>query len=241
MTGKDSTLDIGRETLERMREVTRYNDWIFSKIRPFLGKRILEVGSGIGNFSEKFLKESELVVFLTDCDEKYIRILRERFGDEPHVKIFPYDLNCPHPDITGMNIDTVVCLNVLEHVQQEEYALGQLHEILSDGGRLILQLPAHRWLYGSLDRELGHYRRYEWEETHVLMEKLGFVIEDIFFFNLFGVPGWFVNSRLLKRRILPGGQLKLFNLLAPLFILTEKALRPPIGLSLFCIARKESR
>ncbi len=84
-------MDVGAETLRRMRAVTRYNDWIFKKIQPFLGKRILEVGSGMGNFSGKLVDLSDLAV-LTDCEEKYLSILEERFKDDRRVKIFPFDL-----------------------------------------------------------------------------------------------------------------------------------------------------
>ena len=231
-------MDIGAETLRRMRVVTRYNDWIFKKIQPFIGKRILEVGSGIGNFSEKLVDFSEFAV-LTDCEKKYLSVLEERFKNNRRVKIFNFDLNSSKPQIEVLDIDTVICLNVLEHVKDEGNALEQFRRILVPGGRVILQLPAHESLYGTLDNELDHFRRYSRKGTKLLMEKHDYIIEALFFFNMFGVPGWLLNSRVLKRSILPEGQLHLYNILAPFFEAVEKVITPLFGLSLFCIVRKK--
>ena len=145
----------------------------------------------------------------------------------------PFD---PAP-FAARGVDTVLCLNVLEHVDDDRAALRRLHDALIPGGRLILVVPAHQRLYGAIDRAIYHHRRYE---TDGLVRKLadaGFQVERTQFFNRLGVVGWYVNSVLLKRTKVPGFQLRLQNLLVPV-LRAEAALPLPFGLSLIAVARR---
>jgi hypothetical protein len=128
-------------------------------------------------------------------------------------------------------------LNVLEHIEHDEQALASLFRVLCVGGRLVLLVPALPALYGSLDRALDHHRRYARDELLAKLRRAGFEIERSWFFKLLGVAGWYVNSRVLRRRTFPPVQLTLYDALVPLFRI-ESRFRLPLGMSLIAIARK---
>ena len=142
-------------------------------------------------------------------------------------------------DLAELELDTIICLNVLEHIKDDGAALEGLEEMLCPGGRLILLVPAHRVLYSTLDKHLDHFRRYNRSGLVALVKKSGFHVEKSFHFNLLGALGWWINGCLLRRKILPGGQLKVFNLMTSL-LRAENWITPPFGLSLVVIGRKET-
>ena len=228
--------DIGHETLRRMAVTDRYSRAIVERLAPHVGARVFEVGSGIGNISGHLGRRELLVV--SDISEAYLEALQRRFGGNSRVRIVRYDLEeGARPDLRALGLDTVICLNVLEHVADDVAALRGLAGLLVPGGRLLLLVPAHQALYSSLDRNLQHHRRYGRRDLVALLEGSGFSVEDVFHFNLPGALGWWLNGRVLRRRILPGGQLRIFNRLAPGLLRVESWLRPPVGLSLIVVAR----
>lgn len=228
---------VGEETLHLMSEMETFNQWMFDSIRPYIGQRVLEAGAGIGNFTGR-LVDRDLVVAL-ELEADRVERLRQRFAEYPHVYAEVGDLTDPALlQLSHYRFDTVICLNVLEHIEQHVPALTHLHDVLAPGGRLLLLVPAHPALYSSLDQELGHYRRYREGELHALLEQVGFHIERRFYLNLFGVFGWWLNGRVLKRRLLPRGQLGVYERLAPLFRNIEEGLGRRWGLSVVFVAQK---
>lgn len=228
--------DPGYQTLLRLGRADRYNKWMFGRLAPYLGQRVLEIGSGLGNLT-RYLIGRELVI-ASELNPRYLRILANTFEHHTRVRVLPLDLAAFEPAaLTDEAIDTVVCLNVLEHVEDDRRALRRLAETLVPGGRLILLVPAHRRLYGAIDRAIGHYRRYERAEIADRLRDAGCEVEHIGFFNSLGVLGWYVNSALLGRTRVPGLQLRLQNLLVPL-LRAEARLRLPFGLSLIAVGRK---
>ena len=170
---------VGQETLERLSKIDAYGQWQYRAIRPFLGRRVMEIGSGIGNISEFFLGRDR--VLLTDIGENYLSTLKQRFSTKPEVRIGPYNLDSGQPLYHDEKIDTIVCMNVLEHIQDDMRALGYLKDTLVPGGRLALLVPAHQAAYGSLDEALGHFRRYSKKELSEKIQAAGFTLEKIFF------------------------------------------------------------
>lgn len=233
---------IGQETLRRLASVQRYNDWLFDELRAHVGQRVLEVGCGIGNMTGYFL-DRELVVAL-DILPEALEAAITKFPGRPNLKLVHGDIADPTllPRLQDYNFDTVACLNVLEHVRADAQALRHMYELLRPGGHLLLFVPAGRYLYGTLDEGLRHWRRYEREPLRELVAAQGFEIIRLVYMNLAGIPGWWLSSRVLKQRILPRRMLGLFNTLAPLFIRVERSLQRlgplPVGQSLLCIARK---
>jgi len=231
-----SDLGPAHRTLQRMSRLRRYNGWLWKKVSPYIGKRVLEVGAGTGNMT-RFLAARDSVV-ATDINPAYLAELRTRFEGLPHVRICPLDLtsNGPYPEL-GSDFDTIVCLNVLEHLADDAGALRRMYDLLSPAGHLLLVVPSMPSLYGEIDRSIGHHRRYECHELRRKLEAAGFSVERVAPFNMIGALGWYVNARLLRRRAVPGFQSRINDLLVPLLRL-EDHLNCPVGLSLLAVARR---
>jgi SAM-dependent methyltransferase len=230
------TEDIVYQTLQRMKKLHRYNQWIFSKFQPYLGRRVLETGSGIGNIT-KFLLDRDLII-ATDVEPKYLTLLKNTFGKYKKFMIEQLDISGTEVKrYQSYHIDSVICFNVLEHIEQDEKPLKKIFELLEPGGRLLLLVPSHPWLYGSLDEHLGHQRRYGKKELRNKLETAGFRVIFLTHFNRIGILGWFLDSRILRRKRLPPFQLRIYNLFVPLFKL-EKFFPLPFGTSLLAVAEK---
>ncbi len=224
-------------TLHQLAELDRYNHWIFEQIAPALGRRIIEIGSGTGNITH-FLRTDGRQVVATDVVPAYRRELQSIFIDHSNVSVGKFDLTAPAPaEYLADPFDTVVCLNVLEHVEDDLFALDQMRNVLADDGSLALLVPAHRILFGEFDRAVGHFRRYERGELAEKLKRSGFRVVDMKFFSMLATLPWLLNGRLLKRDYLPAGQANLANKLVPLLKL-ERLIGPPFGLSLIAIAVK---
>ncbi|MFN0088229.1 MAG: class I SAM-dependent methyltransferase [Blastocatellia bacterium] len=224
-------------TLTQLAELDRYNYWIYEQIANAVGRRILEVGSGTGNITQ-FLRGGGRHVTATDVVPGYRNHLEKLFADESNVRIGSFDLMAPAPAAYGEAFDTVVCLNVLEHIENDQFALEQMRDVLEPGGKLALLVPAHRLLFGEFDRAVGHYRRYQRRELTEKLSRAGFVVRERKFFSMLAALPWLINGRLLKRDYLPSGQANLANKLVPLLKL-ERLIGPPCGLSLIAIAEKQ--
>ena len=229
-------MDIGEESLKIMAKASWYNRWLYSFVKPYLGKKILELGSGIGNFTE-LLADGKRFVDVSDIENKYLKKLRTRFKGKK-VKVTRIDLGADNTKARTDYYDTVICLNVLEHIRKDGTALNLIYRSLKHSGRLVLLVPAHKMLFGSLDKNLKHYRRYSKKELVEKLTKSGFKIEKIRHLNFFGTLGWFLNSKILRRKIVSGSQVVLFDRLARPALLAEKVIKLPFGLSLFAVAKK---
>ena len=164
---------------------------------------------------------------------------RISFRGHPNLKkVFLWDIRRPPPQNLDDPVDSIVCCNVLEHIEEDEKTLGYFYQILPPGGRLILLVPALKWLYNSLDQGLGHFRRYRRRELHQKLKARGFKICRLTFLNGLGILGWFLNGTILRRRLLPARQVRIFNKLVPFFILFEKAIPTVVGQSLIAIGEK---
>jgi glycosyltransferase involved in cell wall biosynthesis len=228
--------DRGYSTLLRLARAERYNRWVFEQLSPWVGRRVLETGAGIGSFT-RFLLGRDLII-ATDASPRYVRMLASTFERHTRVEVASLDLADFDPaPFTSRALDTVLCLKVLEHVDDDQAALRRLHAVLAPGGRLVLLVPAHRRLYGSIDRALGHRRRYERRDLVRVLEEAGFRVEHTGFLNRPGAAAWLVNGVLLRRTSMPGMQVWLQNFLVPL-LRAERALPLPFGLSLLAVARK---
>jgi SAM-dependent methyltransferase len=224
-------------TLNQLAELDRYNHWVYERISHALGRRVLEVGSGTGNITQ-FLCAEGREVMATDVVPSYRNELERLFDGRPNVRVGKFDLTAKAPDaFVADPFDSVVCLNVLEHIEDDLFALAQMRDSLAQGGKLALLVPAHRFLYGAFDRAVGHFRRYEKRELAGKLKKTGFIVLEMSFFSLAATLPWLINGRLLKRDYIPAGQADLANRLVPLLKL-ERLIGPPCGLSLIAIAQK---
>ncbi len=229
-------LAVGEQTLRIMSKAGRYNRFIYDQYKQHLGPEVVEIGAGVGNIS-RFLLDRERLL-LTENDPSYLENLRACFKGWGYVDVRPLDIMAPK-DAEGLwsKFDSAVCFNVIEHVKDDAAAVSNIARLLRPGGKAILIVPAHQWLYGSLDEHLGHHKRYEREGFEGLIKAAGLEVVESRYLNPLAVPGWFLNGRLLRRTVIPGLQLSLFDRLTPL-VKASSALGLDVGLSLFVVARK---
>lgn len=228
----------GAETLELLAEAPNYNRWQLDALAPYFGRRILEVGAGIGNMSELFLERRPELLVATDTDPFYRSRLAERFAARPEVVVEA--LSMPDPDagarFAKYRIDTAIATNVVEHIEDDLNTVATMRSLLVPGGRAIILVPALQSIYGELDRELGHYRRYSRARLRLLLERAGLHLEELLWFNRTGVFGWWFNGRVRRTRRIPLDQLRAFDRMVPLLRL-ERFLPLPFGQSLIAVGR----
>jgi SAM-dependent methyltransferase len=226
----------GAETLEIMQAAPRYNAWQFRRIAPYLGRRICEVGAGIGNMSALIHGVKPDLLVLADIDEYYRGVLRARFAS--HSEVVVDELTLPDANaqarFRAYALDTVVALNVIEHIPHDVDAMRSISSMLQPGGRAVILVPALQGLFGSLDRELGHVRRYTRRSLAERMRQAGLRVERTFYFNLIGTLGWWVNARVRQTPRIPLSQLRYFDAMVPALSL-EDHVPLPFGQSVIAI------
>lgn len=224
----------GRQTLESMSQALWYNRWTLKKFQKFLHGRILEVGCGIGNFTKELTSYGE--VFAIDIEKGYIDKTKKLVGEKAQVGFG--DVEQGRYFFKDKTFDNIVCLNVLEHIENERKALQNLYKLLKRGGVLILLVPSHPTLYGEIDRSIGHFRRYDKEKLIKQLTSVEFKVLEGRRINLLGGLGWWISGRILKDNIVREGRIKVFNLIAPLVLSFESIFEPPFGTSVLIIATK---
>jgi glycosyltransferase involved in cell wall biosynthesis len=227
----------GGEILERLNRAPRFTRWMADVIKPYIGNRVLEVGAGTGNMSVHLMPRS--LYWATDVNPHYLDYLVTLQTTRPYMHVAYTDAMEGGSFPTGQSFDTVVSLNVVEHVQDDLGALRNVWNALSDGGRAIILVPCGPKLYGTLDEVLGHFRRYTPEQLVSLAERAGFRVEQVLKFNRPGVPAWWLNGQILHRRTFGLGQIRMLNLLTPIFRVLDSWLPWP-PLSIIAILRKEA-
>jgi SAM-dependent methyltransferase len=215
-------------SLDRMAEADRHNAWLLDRARPFLGAKVLEVGAGIGTFTERLTEGRQVVA--VEPDPALASHLR---GNAPSAETVEGEAG----DAPAGPFDSIVCFNVLEHIADDRAALVALRERLRPGGHLLLLVPSHPFLYGPIDRAFDHERRYAKRALRSLVEAAGFQVADLRRVNPVGALGWLVAGRVLRRSGIPGGPLRAFDRIVPLLRLLDRA-ELPLGLSLWAVARR---
>ncbi len=208
---RDIYKDSGPDILDALAQAQRFNRWMADTIEPYVGKRVLETGAGIGNLTRLLCPKRERYI-AADIDAEYLAQLHARFQHRPRMEVRHCDLS-QSEDFKPLEgtVDTVVCLNVLEHVGGEKESLRNIYAALQPGGKAIVLVPQGQDIYGSLDKALGHFHRYSHQELQAKMEEAGFRVERILDFNRISRPAWYVNGRLLNRTTIGRFQLRVFD------------------------------
>lgn len=227
----------GHSILHRLAQTHRFNRWMADTIREWIGDNVLEIGAGIGNLTAKVLPRHSYTA--SDIDPLHLEFLKTRFSQSNRVTVRELNVeDAAATDGLENRFDTVICLNVVEHVERDEQALQNINRTLMPGGNAIILVPQGPWLYGSLDKALDHYRRYRRDDLIDKCKRAGFAIEHVFSFNRVGVFPWFFNGRILRRRNFSKFQLKIYDSFVWLWKLIDRWL-PWRGLSIIVIARKK--
>jgi glycosyltransferase involved in cell wall biosynthesis len=207
--------EYGSHILVELERARRFNTWLGDTLRPHIGDCVLEIGAGIGNLTNQFIPRDMYIA--SDINPHYLHYLRSYSAGKPYLRVMKIDA-ADSDDFAGLEnqFDTVVMLNVLEHVSDPLMTLKNLHSVLKPGGRAIVLVPQHPGLYGTLDQVLDHRERYTRTGLEREFTEAGFSIEKMIDFNRVSVPGWWLNGKLLRRKKFSRIQLKALDTIMPI-------------------------
>jgi SAM-dependent methyltransferase len=226
------------EDQERMSRAENYFAWQSRLVTRELGRRVVEFGCGLGNFTGMLLDREAVIA--VDSNPDCIQRLIERYPGRDNLHAFACRAGSPaFSDLARFHPDSCVCLNALEHIRDDRQALDGMASILGPGGVVVLLVPAFPALYGPIDRNLGHYRRYSRRSIASLAAATSLRIRKVHYVNAAGFFGWWVNSRILRRRAQSEKQIEIFDrYLVPLLSRLEGMVTPPFGQSLLVVLEK---
>lgn len=234
---------VGYDTLETISKARHFNKWMYDTIHPFIKGNILEIGSGVGNISH-FIVLNFNTVTLSDYNQDYCKGLKDQFSRNGNVKDI-YSLDLQHPDFTVFyknlqhKYDTVILLNVIEHLKNDAKAVENCHFLLKAGGNLIVLAPAYNFLYSKLDKAIGHYRRYSAASLASLFNKKAFEMVCSQYFNLLGAGGWLFFNRIMRKKKIEGNSMALFDKMVPLAKSLDHLTGHKAGLSAIAVGKKK--
>jgi SAM-dependent methyltransferase len=223
-------------TLDNLDDADNYAGWIFELIEPHLGDEVLEVGAGHGTFTEMLAGRAKRVV-ASDISDRCVGRLRDRFSGDPSVEVL---LGSIDSAAAYGPFDSVILINVLEHIEDDHGALREMAgSLLKPGGRTVLWVPAFPFLFSDFDRRIGHYRRYSLPGLRKQLADAGYDMQDIRYVNTVGAVAWLVLARLLRRTPTTGTPVKIFDkYFVPVLKRIERRWRPPFGQSILAVAAR---
>ena len=237
----DSMVEYVGKDLEAMDLAVNYHRWIFELMRPFLGRRIVEVGAGTGGFSELLLRHEADELTLVEPSGMF-ESLSERFSGVAHersIRLLNGVFGRVADEIAPSRPDSIVYNNVLEHIEDDVRELALVREALEPSGRILIFVPSGRLLFSDFDRHIGHFRRYSRRELVEKVESVGFRIVEVRSVDLLGVLPWLVKYRLLRSTAMEPGMVCLYDVVVvPVLRRLEGVIRPPFGKNLFLAAEK---
>lgn len=217
-----------------------YIQWQLAQFKPYLGRRIADVGCGLGNFTESLLDRDAYVGI--DLDEELLAELRRNYGKSRNVQTLSLDATSPAfaDTLRSHSIDTIICANVIEHIEHDRIAVENMIRSLPVGGHLCLLVPALPFLFGTLDTLDGHFRRYTKATLNERFTGLPARLVKTYYFNFLGVPGWFLKGRILKQKSHTNDNYRIMNALLPVVKPLERLCPPPLGMSVIAIYQREA-
>ena len=227
----------GRAFLNNLTGTPQYLSWMTQVLRPHVGDTVLEFGSGIGNIAARLMSR-RLHYVAAEKDPLYLHALRNRFLRTPNVSVVRLDPEQPS-DFRNLEeaFDTILCLNVLEYVSDPGAVIDSAAGALHPGASILILAPQSQSLFGTLDKTLGHRRRFSRSELSRLLEKRGFQVSRTYQLNKIGTPGWWVSGKILRRKQISKVMLKLFDKTVWIWRRLDGLLPWP-GLSLIVLAKK---
>lgn len=225
--------------LEIIEGAQRYGEHIFALFRPFIGRRVLEVGAGIGTMSKKLVRTSDVVIGIEPNAGCVARLEAAMRGEPKFTMLSCHLEECDLDALHRQHLDTVYCVNVLEHIEDDVAALTMFKDIIVPGGHVLIYVPAVQAAYGPLDAELGHHRRYSKRALAAAFTAAGLELRQLKYANPIGLIGWMYNSHVTKTRHHSRTQMQLFErFVAPWALPLERLIPPPLGSSLVAVGKK---
>jgi len=224
--------------LEALSTLHRYQKWIVETFQPHLGGRAIEIGAGMGNIST-LLRPHVDSLYLVEPSANLGEPLRRRFEGDSGVKVLHDSLETWMPGIAETSYDSIILVNVLEHVKDDAAALEGIWQILKPGGKLMLFVPALKFLFSDLDALHGHYRRYYRDDLNRKVRTAGFKIVESRYFDSIGIlPWWLLNTKMGATKFNPF-LAKVYDIIfAPLSRGLESIIEPPFGKNILLIAKR---
>jgi SAM-dependent methyltransferase len=227
------------DDLRQMQLAPRYIAWLYRLMEPYLGARVMEIGCGIGAITEKILASADSVVGI-EPNEACRRELEARLGANPRFQCLATTIEaCALDELAAQRVDTIVLVNVLEHIEDDVVVMRRLAAFAQPGARVVVVVPAGPGAYGTIDRAVGHFRRYSRSSLSTLFADAGLTPEHLRYSNLVGLLGWMYNSRVSRRGEQSDSQIRVFDRLVPILAAVERVVPPLLGMSLVGVARKE--
>lgn len=227
---------------DSMAHLVPYYEWVFDLARGQLGRCLLDAGCGIGNFVEVARRRVDRVLAVDLAPDNVAR-LHERFGDSEEVEVLQVDLDEQRGLLASRGVDSIVCLDVLEHIEDDGALLRTFFDIAPSGGVLFVKVPALQWLYGSVDVASDHHRRYHRKDLVAKVRAAGWTVERSRYMNFAGVLPYWLKSRVLRKdqplsTTYNPKQLRWIARSMRLFRWIDRLTGPPLGQSLVLLARK---
>jgi len=230
---------VGKD-LEAMSFAVNYHKWILEEFRPFLGKNFVEVGAGTGSFSEMLIEEKPENLALVEPSEMF-KFLEQNISQiETSVTVNYYNaIFSETADKLNAKPDTIIYVNVLEHIEDDAGELQKVYETLETGGHCLIFVPAFMSLYGAFDEKVGHFRRYTKNELEEKAKSAGFKIVKSKYFDFVGIFPWYIKYKLLKSDSLESGAVTAYDKFAvPVTKQFERFLKFPVGKNILTILQK---
>ena len=230
----------GHENLETAVKRKNFTKWVSQETFSELKGDILEIGSGLGTYSQQIINNfPNSKITLTDISPNYVKNLENTFSSKS-IDVFKLDLNNKNDfkKIGYEKFDSIIAINVLEHVKDDLFALSELNKMLKKDGVLIILVPANKFLYNVIDKNIGHWRRYSKKELIAKIKKSNFNVKNSYSFNMLGMLGWYLNGNIFKKTEINKNASSLFDKTVPIMKVIEQILRKPIGLSIICNCQK---
>lgn len=238
----DAVTYVGKD-LEAMDFAENYHRWILNELSPHLGSRIVEVGAGIGAFSKLLLARAPDELTLVEPSpmfDQLIETVRPESFPKTALRSYNSTFRSVAEMIAGLKPESVVYVNVLEHIEDDVAELSAVYAALQRGGNCLIFVPAFMALYGEFDRHVGHFRRYSKSELETKCKAAGFRISKIYFFDVVGFFPWWIKYKLLRSKSLESSAVKVYDkLVVPIASRIEPIIRAPFGKNLIAVAEKQ--
>lgn len=221
-------------TLESLESAVNYHAWLASLAVPYLGDDPVELGSGLGDYAQRYVAAGAPKVTATELDPSRVAYLTTRLADEPRVQVKRMDVLAPDPGAHSC----LVAFNVLEHIEDDVAALRGAHTLVRPGGYVVMLVPAFPFAMGAFDRKVGHFRRYTLKTLRAAYESAGLTVEQINYVNMPGLLSWFLAVRVLRMTPSDGLAVRLWDrFITPRAHTWEAKHRAPFGQSALCVGR----
>lgn len=231
------------ESLKKRQQINRYSRWMYNNFKDYIGNRVLDIGSGTGNIISFFIDKCEKVV-ATDIFPSEIEYMKERFTNNNNLECRVFNISDDDIDeLKGYSFDTITCINVLEHIEDDFEALKKMKQIVINNGIIILLVPAFYFLFGTLDKKCGHFRRYNKNILKEIAIRLDLKVIAHKYFNIFGIIPWYIKGKILKKDgtfsdTLNENNSKIYNLASWLLEPFERIIKVPLGISEVIVLQK---